>query len=134
MLYLTDCTAAVAENPDGEADPTRMTLGMKEWVWISALYNDGQKIVPKKAGVFTLSFRDDGTFSARTDCNSMGGEYTAKNGTIAFGSVFMTEMYCEGSQDILFARLVGDSTSYHFTGRGELIFDLKYDSGTVVFR
>jgi heat shock protein HslJ len=134
MLYLTDCTPVVAENPDGEADPSRMTLSMKKWEWVKALYNDGRTITPKKAGVFTVTFREDGTFSATTDCNGIGGKYTAKDGVITFDSVFITEMYCEGSQDTLFARLVGDSTSYHFTGRGELIFDLKYDSGTVVFR
>ncbi len=124
----------VAENPEGEADPSRMNLEMQTWTWIKALYNDGRIIMPKKSDTFALTFKPDGTFSAKTDCNSVGGMYVAKKGAITFSSVMMTEMYCEGSQDGEFARMLENTTSYHFTGRGELILDLKFDSGTVTFR
>lgn len=122
------------ENMEGEADPSRMTLGMTKWNWISAQYNDGRRIAPKKQGAFTLTFKDDGTFSASTDCNGVGGEYTAKNGTITFTRMMSTLMYCEGSQETEFSKLLQDSAGYHFTSRGELVLDLKFDSGTVVFR
>lgn len=122
------------ENMEGEADPSRMTLGMTKWNWISAQYNDGRKIVPKKQGSFTLSFKDDGTFSASTDCNGVGGEYVEKNGAITLSRMMSTLMYCEGSQEAEFSKLLQDTSGYHFTSRGELILDLKFDSGTVVFR
>ena len=124
----------VAQDFEGEADPSRMTLDMKTWVWVSALYNDGKKVEPKQAGKFTLTFLDDTRFSASTDCNSMSGSYTADTYSITFSQIAMTKMYCEGSQESDFATLLQDSAGYLFTSRGELIFDLKFDSGTVTFR
>lgn len=118
----------------GEADPSRMTLTMKPWVWESALYNDGREITPKQSGAFTLTFGADGQFSAKTDCNSMAGSYTAENGTLTFGQIAMTKMFCEGSQEMVFAQLLETTSGYHFTARGQLILDLKFDSGSVVFR
>ena len=137
-LNLSNCTAVVGENLDGEADPSRMTLDMKKWDWINALYNDGRTITPKPSStstkVFAIWFNKDGTFTATTDCNSIGGSYVAKDGRMTFGDIFMTQMYCEGSQEKQFLQLLEDTVAYHFTGRGQLIFDLKYDSGTVTFR
>lgn len=124
----------VAENPEGEADPARMTLDMTKWNWIKAHYNDGREILPKKEKIFTLTFNKEGRFSATTDCNSMSGEYKAQQGAINFENIASTEMYCEGSQESEFAELLTNTTNYHFTSRGELILNLKFDSGSVVFR
>lgn len=125
----------VVQNFEGEADPSRMSLGMKPWVWLSALYNDERVVKPAKPGVFVLTFGSDGTFTAKTDCNSMAGSYTANsaNGTIAFTEIASTLMYCEGSQEQVFASLLETTSGYHFTSRGELILDLKFDSGSAVF-
>jgi heat shock protein HslJ len=124
----------VAQNFEGEADPSRMTLGMKKWTWVSALYNDGREIKPNKPGVFTVTFRSNKEFTATTDCNSMGGEYVALNGQLSFSKIISTEMYCGGSQESEFASLLQNTSGYHFTSRGELILDLKFDSGSVVFK
>ena len=124
----------VAKDFEGEANPSSMTLDMKKWVWVSTLYNDEREIMPKQAGRFTITFGKDGRFSATTDCNSMGGGYVAYNGTLTFGETFMTEMYCEGSQESDFANLLQTASGYHFTSKGELILDLKFDSGSAMFR
>ena len=124
----------VEQNFEGEADPSRMTLDMKTWTWVSALYNDGRKITPNKAGAFTLTFGADGRFSAKTDCNSVGGSYTAAENKITFGQMISTKMYCEGSQENEFTTLLSNTTSYQFTSRGELILGLKFDSGSVVLK
>ena len=124
----------VVQNFEGEADPARMTLGMKTWVWTSTLMNDETEVFPKKSGAFTLTFKDDGTFSITTDCNSGGGSYTLNKERITFGPMFSTLMFCDGSQEAAFTKMVADSTSYHFTSKGELILDIKFDSGSVVFR
>lgn len=124
----------VVQNFEGEADPMRMTLPMKTWVWISALYGDGTNVAPKKEGVFTLAFKNDGTFSATTDCNGVGGEYATKNNTITFTRMISTLMYCEGSQEAVFAKMLNEAQGYHFTSKGELILDLKLDSGSAIFR
>jgi heat shock protein HslJ len=126
----------VEKNFEGEADPSRMSLGMKSWTWISALYNDGREVKPKKSGVFTISFGNDGNFSATTDCNSMGGKYTTDtlNKTINFSEIMSTKMYCVGSQEEEFETLLQNTQNYHFTSRGELVLDLKFDSGSVIFK
>jgi heat shock protein HslJ len=126
--------AIVVENFEGEADPSRMTLDMKTWNWIFALYNDGREVLPKMPNKFSLTFLADGGFSATTDCNHLGGKYSVNGSQISFGELVSTLMYCEGSQENEFSQLLTNTTSYHFTSRGELIFDLKFDSGIVVFR
>ncbi len=124
----------VVQNFEGEADPSRMTLGMKTWIWIKALYNDGKEITPKQSGKFTLTLSDGGKFSATTDCNRMGGSYSAEGGKISFGPIASTEMYCEGSQESDFAKLLEGAQFYRFTSRGEMVIDFKYDSGSATFR
>lgn len=124
----------VAQDFEGEANPNTMTLTMKKWTWINAQYNDGRTVTPKKTLAFTLEFLPTGQFSATTDCNEIGGKYVAKNGVITFSEMISTKMFCEGSQETDFATLLTNSSGYHFTSKGELILDLKFDSGTVVFR
>src|SRR3989344_8679846 len=51
----------VEQNFEGEAEPTRMSLVMKDWTWISALYEDGRSIEPNQPDSFVLSFDEDGT-------------------------------------------------------------------------
>lgn len=124
----------VEQNFEGEADPARMNLQMQTWKWVRAEYNDGRVVVPKKPGTFGITFLNNGTFSATTDCNGTGGNYTATKDRIAFSSMVSTLMFCEGSQEADFTGLLQNTTGYHFTSRGELIFDLKFDSGSVIFK
>jgi heat shock protein HslJ len=119
---------------EGEADPSRMTLDMNTWNWISTLYNDGREILPKTPNEFSLTLSKDGNFTATTDCNSVGGKYTADKESLVFSEIFMTERYCQGSQESEFVSMLENTHFYHFTSRGELILDLKFDSGSVVFR
>ncbi len=124
----------VEQNFEGEADPSKMTLGMQTWTWISAEYGDGRLVTPRSAKAFTLRFSPEGRFSATTDCNSAAGNYVAGSSTIAFSQLSSTKMYCEGSQEMDFAEILQETSGYHFTSRGELILDLKFDSGSAVFR
>lgn len=124
----------VEQDFEGEVDPSRMSLTMKDWTWISALYNDGRSVEPRESGRFTLSFTDNGRFSATTDCNGVSGSYSADESSISFGGIAMTKMFCEDSQETDFLQLLEGAQLYHFTSRGELVFDLKFDSGTAMFR
>lgn len=124
----------IVKDFEGEADPNRMTLDMTEWRWIKSEYNDERVILPKQEGRFTLSFSKDGRLSIKTDCNSMSTTYSVKEGQISFGPTVSTKMYCEGSQESDFAKDLTNSSSYRFTSRGELILNIKYDSGVMVFR
>lgn len=124
----------VAENPDGEADPNRMKLDMTTWNWISTRYNNGKTIEPRK-NVFTLTFDNNGSFSATTDCNSIGGKYEVKaDKQITFSEMMSTLMFCADSQETEYKKILENTASYFFTGRGELILELKFDSGTATFR
>ena len=124
----------VAQDFEGEADPARMTLAMHTWTWIRTLYNNDTTVTPKKAKAFTLTFKKDGSFSATTDCNSMGGSYTATGNQISFSKVTTTMMYCDGSQEGEFSKMLHEVQSYRFTSKGELIFEFKFDSGVLIFR
>ena len=124
----------VAQDFEGEADPARMALDMKPWSWIEARYNDGTVVTPRRPDRFALTFDGAGRFSATTDCNGLSGTYTAADGAITFGDVVATRMFCAGSQEDAFTRLLREAHLYHFTSRGELILELRFDSGTVRFR
>jgi heat shock protein HslJ len=124
----------VVANFEGEADPERMSLTMHTWKWQSALYEDGRTVAPVQKDAFTLTFSADGTFSASTDCNGIGGTYTATDSLLAMSEFMGTLMYCEGSQESVYTSLLQDVSTYHFTSKGELILGLKYDSGSMIFR
>ncbi len=124
----------VAQNFEGEADVNKMTLGMKTWNWIRTAYNDDTTVTPRIAQKFTLTFKSDKTFSATTDCNSVSGTYTLSGTSIVFSKMMSTLMACDKSQEQAFTKMLGQVQSYFFTSKGEMIFDLKLDTGTMTFR
>jgi heat shock protein HslJ len=123
----------VVQGFEGEADPSKMTLGMKTWSWVSTLYNNDTTITPK-VNKFALMLNADKTFSATTDCNRVGGEYAVSGNKITFTKMMSTLMYCEDSQEQDYSKMLSEVQSYAFTSKGELVFDFKLDSGTMVFR
>ncbi len=123
----------VAQNFEGEADSAKMTLSMKTWNWINTLYNDG-KIVKPLRDKFSITFNKDKTFKATTDCNGIGGEYSVSGNKITFSKMISTMMYCDGSQEGEFNKMLNETGSYMFTPKGELILLLKFDSGSVTFK
>ena len=111
-----------------------MSVSMKTWTWVSALYSDGRELRPTSTDAFTVTFGADGKFTATTDCNSVGGNYTSDANNITFSDVYSTKMFCDGSQEAEFLALIDNIQGYRFTSKGELIFDLKLDSGIGTFR
>ena len=124
----------VAKDFEGEADPARMTPFMKTWEWITVTYNDGKSIKPKKPKVFTIQIKTDGTFSATTDCNQLSGKVIIKNKSIQFSGITSTRMFCEGSQEADFQKVLEQAASYFFTSKGQMIVDLSHDSGSAQFK
>ncbi len=118
----------------GEADPDGMSLEMKPWTWVRTTYANDSIAEPKKADAFTMTFTHDGSVSVTTDCNAMSGTYALEGKQITFGPMAATMMYCEDSQEAVFSKMLSEVHSYFFTAKGELVFDLKFDSGSVVFR
>lgn len=124
----------VEQNFEGEADAGSMTLEMKKWTWVKTNRSNATELVPKKLDAFTLTFKSDGTFSATTDCNSMGGKYETKDSKLTFGQVVTTELFCEGSQEKEFSKMLGEVESYQFTNKGELVLGLKSENGSSIFQ
>ena len=124
----------VAQNFEGEADPSVMSLNMQTWTWVNTVYGDDKEIKPTNTKPFTLTMKKDKSFSATTDCNGVGGEYVLKDNKISFTKMMSTLMYCENSQEAEFSKMLGEVESYYFTNRGELVFNLKFDSGSMIFR
>jgi heat shock protein HslJ len=118
---------------EGEADSSKMTLRMKTWNWINTTYSDDKIVKPIKIDKFSLTFKDNKNFSATTDCNGIGGEYTVNGNKISFDKMMSTLMYCDGSQESDFSKMLSETGSYMFTSKGELVLLLKYDSGSVIF-
>ena len=81
-----------------------------------------------------ITFKNDSTFSATTDCNAVGGTYVVTGNKIVFSKMMSTLMYCDGSQEQIFTKMLGEVKNYLFTSKGELILDLDFDSGTMTFR
>jgi heat shock protein HslJ len=126
----------VAQNFEGEADPSKMTLIMKKWDWISTTYKDKTVIKPKTAGKFSLTFAmNKGYFSATTDCNGISGYYVpGKDNSLKLSEMMSTMMYCEGSQEGEFSQMLTNTESYGFSSKGELILNLKDNGGSAIFR
>lgn len=124
----------VAQNFEGDAGSNKMTLTMKKWEWVKTLYSNDKLVIPLKQNKFSLIFKNDNTFSATTDCNSMGGEYTIKDNIINFSKMMSTQMYCEGSQEADFTKMINETQSYLFTSKGELVLNMKFDSGSIFFK
>jgi len=124
----------VAVDFEGEVDPNVMTLSMKPWRWIKTIYNNDTEVIPIDTAAFVVTFLENGEFSATTDCNSIRGTSTVDGNRIAFRSIISTKKYCEKSQEQIFTKMLGEVQSFLFTSRGELILELRYDSGSMIFR
>lgn len=123
----------VVQNFEGEADPKVMKLDMKKWNWVSVFTTADGQTFPKKDGVFSVTFKTDGTFGATTDCNGLGGNYAVTGNKIMFSKMISTLMYCDGSQESVFQKIFESAVSFEFTSKGELVFTLK-NGGKAVFR
>lgn len=126
--------AEVARDFEGEADPDRMTLTMKTWVWLRTRYNNDTVQAPREAGAFTLTFGQQGV-QGSTDCNSFRGDVTVSDHRIGFDpAMATTRRFCTDSQEQEFLQMLSQVQSYLFTANGRLILELKYDSGGMEFR
>lgn len=122
----------VAQNFEGEASPEKMNLGMKSWNWVNTINVDKKEIKNASPKKFSITFKKDMTFGASTDCNGVGGEYVVSGDKITFKNMMSTMMYCEGSQEQSFTKMLTETQSYMFTSKGELI--LKSANASAFFK
>lgn len=98
------------------------------WVWVSAVDN-GTTTTPKN-DKFVLSFGEDNHVSSKTDCNSLMGSYKLNGSLFSFGPLAMTMMFCDGSQEGVYAQLLAKVTTY--TVQGNTLV-LNFDKGSMTF-
>ena len=106
-------------------------LRQYEWIETTAISLKGEEKSRKQQRVY---YGADGKLTATTDCNRVGGTYTAAERRLTFSGFFSTRMFCEGAQEGAFTRLLEQTTGYRFTPRGELVLDLDSGNGSAVFR
>ena len=87
---------------------------------------------------YTIQFREDGTFTAQADCNTVNGTYTPANPADSSGSLKLvpgpaTIVGCgEGSYGDLYITAIANTASFTVTG-DSLALSLV-DSGSLVYR
>ncbi len=102
------------------------------WVWEHTLLPDGSKELAPNTK-FILSFDPlTKSMTSTTDCNMLSSNYIKDGEIISFAPFGSTKMYCEGSKDAEYGKMLGLTTSYTLSSN-ELRFNLNRDAGVMVF-
>ncbi len=88
--------------------------------WTLESYGDATNPTPAAPDVETsIIFGDDGQVNGNVGCNGFGGDYKTGDGTITFGALFSTLMFCEGpageQEQVLFGVFV-ETATYELNG------------------
>ena len=129
-----DELAEIADDSTSE----EQTLTGQVWQWTTFVDPLSRTNVDDPAQ-YTVEFKDDGSVSAKADCNQGNGTYTAeKSGTGSSGSIdieimAMTRAMCppESLSD-RFIQYLNEAAIYFFQDEN-LYMDLPADSGTMTF-
>jgi heat shock protein HslJ len=98
---------------NGVADqPADQTVSLDGTSWKLTVFNKNRPVAGSEP---TLSF-EDGQVSGTAGCNHYGGSYEVDGDKLSFGTMFMTEMWCEaeGVMDVesAYLELLGQAESY----------------------
>ncbi|MEY3297873.1 MAG: hypothetical protein RLZZ597_1133 [Cyanobacteriota bacterium] len=112
---------------------TEMGLMGNVWKLQQIQYNDGTLITPSTPDNYTIEFMEEGNVVVQADCNQGRGSFTTTDNRLSIGELATTRMACPpGSSDAEFLRALGNASSFFFRD-GQLIVELMYDSGSMVF-
>jgi len=105
------------------------------WVWEKTIMNDDTTIIPNQVEAFTLTFVMGGRVSGKTDCNGFTGAFAiTQEGSIVFNQLASTQMFCPDSQEKIFLDEIQNVDRYLFDESGNLVLNLKLDSGSIYFK
>lgn len=110
-------------------EDNKKVLSNTSWVWTS-LTDNGTTTVPK-TDKLVLTFGGDNRVSSKTDCNSLGGSYLAGTSSLSFGPLMMTRMFCEGSQEGVYAAALNKVKTFTIVND---ILTLGFDNGIMTFK
>ena len=125
-----------AEPPAAEPPGTTGTLQGVVWEWQGSQYSDDTEAVPEDPSRYTIEFADDGTATIQADCNQVRADYVANedDSTLSITPGASTKVACpEDSLDSEFMRDLEGAAIYFFDDAGDLLIDIKFDSGTMRF-
>lgn len=104
------------------------------WMWERSVMRDGSEVLPKEASAFTISFGADNRVSGTTDCNGFSGSYDhPSEGSVTFGPLASTKMYCEGSQEMEFTSMLSEVGTYVISEDGNAL-TLLAETGNMYFK
>lgn len=122
-------TTAAAQEPASAGAPN---LTGVTWEWRH--FVDGRHEKNLFIDTHTIAFGDDGRYTGRADCNSMGGAYTVTGSSISIQPGPSTLMACPpGSLGDEFLSYLLRAAAFSFTENGELLLELPGDGGTLRF-
>lgn len=108
---------ALANENSTEETVTDSNLTANTWTWKNTTDATGTVTTPKDVTAFTITFNADGKVNGTTDCNGFSGSYTlGETSSLTFSPLASTMMYCEGSEETVFTKLVSDVKSYSLSG------------------
>ncbi|QQE64505.1 hypothetical protein GFS31_11860 [Leptolyngbya sp. BL0902] len=115
-------------------EATAPSLVGSVWKLQQIQMNDGSQTVPSNPENYTIEFMGDGSVVVQADCNRGRGSFaTAADNRLNITGVATTRMACPaGSADADFLRGLDNANSYFFRD-GQLIVELMYDSGSMIF-
>jgi heat shock protein HslJ len=130
--------AAPAEPAPAEpAEPTiegPPSLQGVVWEWQGSQYSDGSEAVPEDPALYTIEFADDGSAFIVANCNNVHATYEENDGSISIVLGPSTKVACpEGSLDQEYLRDLEGAAIAFSDGTGDLLIDVKLDSGTMRF-
>jgi len=85
-------------------------------IWtLTSFEIDGEKINPPEDQVYTIQFKEDGTFTGQSDCNEIGGKYRiVENNLIEIIQIGTTKIYCgEDSKGNDYTSAISESHSFN---------------------
>ena len=146
LMFTSTSPTATAEPP---ASPATVPVGspgeqgLTGWDWSLVAITEEvpafQGVVPEEQQEnYQIAFTDDGTFSAKADCNQVAGEYVTDDPAASSGPLTITPgpstlaMCPEGSLGDLFVIGLSNAVSYEITADG-LVITLG-NGGTLQFK
>lgn len=124
--------AVMAQEATETAEPSAPTLVGVTWQWEH--FADGERAMDINAPNYTITFADDGTFVARSDCNTVLGMYTTDENSISIMPGPTTLVMCPPeSLGNDFTFYLSQVVIYSFTDDGKLLLEAMADSGSLLF-
>lgn len=120
--------------PVAEMAPDDELIGTV-WQWLRFEDTAGENnITVDDPAFYLLVFLPGGSYTIKADCNVGRGGYTREGSSLTLTPGPLTMAMCpEGSLSDDYVRLLLQTATYVFNDDGELVLNLKLDSGNMVF-